>query len=176
MRKKEMGDKTNLIFSYGTLKQGFANHTLIQDLIHTGDASFVGMYKTMSPYPLVCGPYRVPFLLNFPDKGKQVYGELYAVTPLGLAKMDVLEGVSKGHYERLPLRVVKEDENGNIKEVEAYYGHRNYAEEMWKRNGMIGHDVYSKTVAEGYVKRMDRPRDTTFLDQIRSFLSSTPSL
>ncbi|KMZ66470.1 hypothetical protein ZOSMA_29G01220 [Zostera marina] len=53
---------------------------------------------TSSPYPLVCGPYRVLF-----HKGKRVSGKFYAVTSFGLAKIDELEDVFKGHYERFPL-------------------------------------------------------------------------
>jgi gamma-glutamylaminecyclotransferase len=36
---------TTLIFTYGTLKKGFSNHVLIQDLIKTGDAVFNGIYR-----------------------------------------------------------------------------------------------------------------------------------
>jgi gamma-glutamylaminecyclotransferase len=36
---------TTLIFTYGTLKRGFSNHVLMQDLIKTGDAVFNGIYK-----------------------------------------------------------------------------------------------------------------------------------
>jgi gamma-glutamylaminecyclotransferase len=36
---------TMLIFTYGTLKKGFSNHVLIQDLIKTGDAVFNGIYR-----------------------------------------------------------------------------------------------------------------------------------
>jgi gamma-glutamylaminecyclotransferase len=36
---------TTLIFTYGTLKRGFSNHVLIQDLIKIGDAVFNGIYR-----------------------------------------------------------------------------------------------------------------------------------
>ncbi|KAL0403355.1 UNVERIFIED_CONTAM: putative gamma-glutamylcyclotransferase [Sesamum radiatum] len=55
-----------VVFTYGTLKQGFSNHILLQDMIATGDATFLGSCRTLHPLPLVCGPYRVPFLLNLP--------------------------------------------------------------------------------------------------------------
>lgn len=180
----------SLVFTYGTLKRGFSNHVLMEDLIRSGDASYVGVYRTRERFPLVCGPYRVPFLLNFPGRGQRVYGEVYAVTPRGIARMDELEGTARGHYERLPLRggirtVNNNDDDdcsggdeeeiafaayGNRSPVQAYFGHRSYAEDLWLRNGEHGFHVYSAKEARGYVRRKDRPQGTTFLDQIRSFL------
>ncbi|TYI16521.1 hypothetical protein ES332_A08G261000v1 [Gossypium tomentosum] len=112
---------TSLIFTYGTLKRGFSNHVLLQDLMRTGDAVFKGSYQTVEKYPLVCGPYRVPFLLNLPGSGHRVTGELYAVSSRGLARVDELEGTSRGHYERLPILLIPAgygNESGNNKENE----------------------------------------------------------
>lgn len=177
-----------LIFTYGTLKRGFSNHPLLQDLIRTGDASFVGPYKTAQRCPLVCGPYRVPFLLNLPGSGHRVHGELYSVSARGLARMDELEGTTRQHYERLPVKLVpaaegEEAEDDDVEEeeeeaavitcAEAYYAHRNYAMEMWKKNGKRGLRCYSQKETKGYVKRSERPQHLTFLDHIRVFLSSS---
>ena len=166
--------KRTLVFTYGTLKRGFSNHALLQDLFLTGDAVFVGTSTTAAPLPLVCGPYRVPFLLNLPGSGQRVKGELYSGTARGLARLDELEGVSRGHYERLPVEVVLADEReGEQAEgAVAYYAHRGYAAEMWARSGRRGHAEYSPAVAAGYVRRVDRPQGQTFLDQIRVFVSS----
>ncbi|XP_027356188.1 putative gamma-glutamylcyclotransferase At3g02910 [Abrus precatorius] len=173
-----------LIFTYGTLKRGFSNHPLLQDLIRSGDASFVGNYRTAHNYPLVCGPYRVPFLLNLPGSGNRVHGELYSVSSRGLARMDELEGTTRAHYERLPIKLVpagdgEGEEGGDGEEAaagltcaEAYYAHRNYAMELWKKNGKRGFRCYSEKEALGYVKRKDRPQHLTFLDHIRLFLSN----
>ncbi|XWS65034.1 hypothetical protein CRYUN_Cryun05aG0055900 [Craigia yunnanensis] len=98
---------TNLIFTYGTLKRGFSNHVLLQDLMQTGDAVF-----TVEKYPLVCGPYHVPFLLNMPSFEHRVTGVLYAMSARGLACVDELEGTSRGHFERLPIQLMPAD-NGN---------------------------------------------------------------
>ncbi|CAA7406631.1 unnamed protein product [Spirodela intermedia] len=182
-----------LVFTYGTLKQGFSNHGLVQEMIRSGEASYVGVYRTAERYPLVCGPYRVPFLLNIRGKGQQVWGELYAVTESGIARMDELEGTSRGHYERLPLRVaggnegvfedwigggdddeVAEGEEGTVVRAEAYFAHRSYAGELWKCNGERGYCVYSEKEARGYIKRKDRPQGLTFLDHIQAFVSSSP--
>jgi gamma-glutamylaminecyclotransferase len=168
-----------LIFTYGTLKRNFSNHPLLQDLIKTNDASFIGTYRTVQNYPLVCGPYRVPFLLNIPGSGQPVYGELYSVSSFGLSRMDELEGTTKNHYERLPIKIVPAEEEGEeggreVQEVtsaEAYYAHGNYAMEMWKKNGKRGLKCYTEKETIGYVKRKDRPQHLTFLDHIRLFLS-----
>ncbi|XP_047074917.1 putative gamma-glutamylcyclotransferase At3g02910 [Lolium rigidum] len=168
--------KRTLVFTYGTLKRGFSNHALLQDLFLTGDAAFAGAAATASPLPLVCGPYRVPFLLNLPGSAgcHRVKGELYSVTARGLARLDELEGVSRGHYERLPVEVVPAADEGAaaVEGAVAYYAHRGYAAEMWARSGRRGHAEYSPAVAAGYVRRVDRPQGQTFLEQIRVFVSS----
>ncbi|THU74542.1 hypothetical protein C4D60_Mb04t34470 [Musa balbisiana] len=165
-----------LVFTYGTLKRGFSNHGLLQDMVRTGDAAFVGAARTAGRLPLVCGPYRVPFLLNLPGAGERVSGELYAISARAIARMDELEGTRKGHYERLPISVVVVDGDGGQEaaevDAEAYYAHRSYAAELWRRNEETGYKVYSEKEAKGYVKRADRPQDITFLDQIRIFLAS----
>uniref|UniRef100_A0A2P2PKL1 Gamma-glutamylcyclotransferase family protein n=1 Tax=Rhizophora mucronata TaxID=61149 RepID=A0A2P2PKL1_RHIMU len=170
-----------LIFTYGTLKQGFSNHSLMQDLIRSGDAVFRGSCRTADKYPLVCGPYRVPFLLNLPGASgsHHVSGELYAVSAEGLALLDDLEGTCRGHYERHPINVKRpapateeEEEEGVKCPAEAYFAHRTYAAEMWKRCGNRGYLVYGEKEAKGYIKRKDRPQNLSFLEQIRVFLSS----
>ncbi|KAH6809765.1 AIG2-like induced family protein [Perilla frutescens var. frutescens] len=159
-----------LIFTYGTLKQGFSNHGLLQDMMATGDATFVGACRTAQRLPLVCGPYRVPFLLNLPGRGHRVSGELYAVSAAALARMDELEGIGRGHYERLPIEIEMEAAEKVV--VEAYYADRSYAEALWRRNGEEGHNCYTEKVAKGYVRRKDRPQHLSFLDQIRLFVSA----
>uniref|UniRef100_A0A0E0GWP9 Gamma-glutamylcyclotransferase family protein n=1 Tax=Oryza nivara TaxID=4536 RepID=A0A0E0GWP9_ORYNI len=162
-----------LVFTYGTLKGGFSNHGLLQDLARDGDASFVGAATTAPRLPLVCGPYRVPFLLNLPGAGHRVSGELYAVTPRGLDRLDELEGVSRAHYERLPISVLLAE--GAQVDAVAYYAHRGYADDLWARSGKKGYPEYSPAVADGYIRRKDRPQQLTFLEQIRVFVSSQSS-
>lgn len=165
--------KRTLVFTYGTLKRGFSNHPLLQDLSASGDAAFVGAATTASPLPLVCGPYRVPFLLDLPGSGRRVAGELYAVTPRGLARLDELEGVSRAHYERLPAPAVLLADGAQVDGAVAYYAHRSYAGELWRCSGEKGLPEYSHAVADGYVRRKDRPQDVTFLDQIRIFCAQS---
>ncbi|XP_071693575.1 putative gamma-glutamylcyclotransferase At3g02910 [Rutidosis leptorrhynchoides] len=169
-----MSPKKTLIFSYGTLKQGFANHSLMQDLISTNDAVFIGSYITDLHLPLVQGPYGVPFLLNLPGSGQhRVRGELYSVSDSGLVRLDELEGITLGHYERLPIALTSE--NGGVPAVvqaEAYYAHRSFAAEMWRKCGDVGFDAFTRELDKDYVRRDLRPKESSFRDQIRLFCSS----
>nr|XP_043638742.1 putative gamma-glutamylcyclotransferase At3g02910 [Erigeron canadensis] len=162
--------KKTLIFSYGTLKRGFPNHTLIQDLITQNDAVFIGSYITDQTLPLVQGPYGVPFLLDFPGSSQhRVRGELYSVSDTGLEKLNDLEGITLGHYERLLISL--RSENDEV-EAEAYYGHRSFAAEMWRKCGEKGFDAYTQEMAKDYVKRDLRPKDRSFRDYINFFCTS----
>ncbi|CAN1150830.1 Putative gamma-glutamylcyclotransferase At3g02910 [Linum perenne] len=168
-----------VIFTYGTLKKGFSNHGLLQDLMQTGDAVFRCNCRTVDAVPLVCGPFRVPFLLNLPgaDGADRVSGEMYAVTARGLARLDELEGTVTGHYERLPIVVEPEDCEEEIEcGVQAYFADRSYAVDMWETCGRIGYSVYGEKESKGYVKRKDRPVNLSFLEQIRIFIASSKSL
>ncbi|KAF8044432.1 hypothetical protein BT93_A2426 [Corymbia citriodora subsp. variegata] len=187
----EVKEEVALVFTYGTLKKGFHNHRVLQELMATGEAAFLGRCRTSIRYPLVCGPYRVPFLLDLPGSGLLVSGELYSVSSArALSLLDELEGTSRGHYQRRPIEVVElmeeeeEEEEGDEEEeeeerkrrktrrVEAYYADSSYAMEMWNKCGKIGYGGYTAEVARGYVKRGDRPPNLSFLDHIRCFLSS----
>ncbi|KAJ1292652.1 hypothetical protein BS78_01G006400 [Paspalum vaginatum] len=165
--------RRTLVFTYGTLKRGFSNHPLLQELSRAGDASLVGAAVTSSRLPLVCGPYRVPFLLDLPGAGERVAGELYAVTARGLARLDELEGVDRAHYERRPVAVdLAADGSARVDGAVAYYAHSGYAADLWRSAGEKGIPEYTHDVARGYVRRKDRPQGQTFLEQIRTFVSS----
>ncbi|KAI3703506.1 hypothetical protein L1987_73631 [Smallanthus sonchifolius] len=172
--------KQTLIFSYGTLKHGFANHKLMQDLISRNDAVFLGNYITDLRFPLVRGPHGVPFLLNLSGTARhRVRGELYSVSDSGLQRLDVLESITLGHYERLPITVRLEISDagdggrGVVVDAEAYYAHRSFAEDMWRRSGQVGFESFTHEVAEGYVRRDLRPKDRSFREQITLFCSSS---
>ncbi|KAF5753592.1 putative gamma-glutamylcyclotransferase [Helianthus annuus] len=163
-----------LIFCYGTLKRGFANHTLIEDLISHNDAVFIGSYVTDLHLPLVQGPYGVPFLLNLPGSSPhRVQGELYSVSTSGLQRLDELEGITLGHYERLPITLRSAD--SGLIEAEAYYAHRSFAEEMWRKCGEEGYDAYTQELGKGYVRRDLRPNNASLRDAIGLFCSEDPT-
>ena len=165
--------KGHLIFTYGTLKRGFPNHGLMQSLIDQNDAVFLGTHVTLHSYPLVCGPNGIPYLINLPGSGHRVKGELYSVSTRGLRRLDELEGTALGHYERLPIQTQAEAEAEA--EAEAYYAHRSFGEELWEKNGREGLSEYTEREASGFVRREDRPKDRSFVDEVRFFLSSSSS-
>ncbi|KAG8368966.1 hypothetical protein BUALT_Bualt15G0101200 [Buddleja alternifolia] len=167
----EERDGVRLIFVYGTLKRGFYNHRLIEDLMRTGDATYLGPHTTVGAFPLVCGPHGIPYLINLPhSSGHRIKGELYSVSShQGQARLDELEGVDRGHYERLPLSV--EGEGGNVLEVEAYFAHRGFGEALWKRCGEKGFGEYSVEMGNKYVRREDRPLHSSFIHDIHEFIS-----
>jgi gamma-glutamylcyclotransferase (GGCT)/AIG2-like uncharacterized protein YtfP len=68
----------NLLFCYGSLQQGFSRHWIIQSEIIRGSAYFMGRFQTRSRHPLILRPPNfVPALLDLPDQGEHVQGELY---------------------------------------------------------------------------------------------------
>ncbi|EXB99714.1 hypothetical protein L484_023243 [Morus notabilis] len=175
--------KQTLIFTYGTLKRGFQNHTLMHDLISHNDAVFLGTHLTLQSYPLVCGPHGIPYLINLPGPGHRIRGELYSVTGRCLARLDDLEGIAIGHYERLPIRVVRErdgavsedDQDGVVSDAEAYFAHRSFGEALWERNRREGLSEYSETEGRRYVKRQDRPHQGRgILEDVWLFVASSP--
>ncbi|ESW30291.1 hypothetical protein PHAVU_002G140900 [Phaseolus vulgaris] len=159
--------KTHLIFAYGTLKRGFPNHYLMEELMSQDDADLVGAYLTEDCYPLVCGPHGIPYLINLPGSGHRVKGEVYAVSESAVAKLDEFEGVSAGCYERLPVMVVVAEEGGERVEAEAYWGHRRFGEVLWKTKGEVGLKEYGEKEAKEYVRKENRTgRRNTILDLV----------
>ncbi|KAL9246936.1 hypothetical protein vseg_020414 [Gypsophila vaccaria] len=159
-----------LIFVYGTLKRAFPNHYVLETFLSTDDANFLGVYLTVHPYPLVRGPLGVPFLINRPGSGQRVKGELYSVSGQAKARLDELEGIGKGYYERLPMAVTGEeggDDGGEVMEVEAYYADRGYAEALWEKSGREGVAEYTLSDAEKHVAVEEEGNEFSFGDYIR---------
>jgi gamma-glutamylcyclotransferase (GGCT)/AIG2-like uncharacterized protein YtfP/NTP pyrophosphatase (non-canonical NTP hydrolase) len=106
-----------LLFVYGSLKQGFAN-----DHVNTGQR-VEGRFRTQEPFVLCLhGTGEVPCLLSPAGEGHQVFGELYEVTPDDLARMDLLERVGDADgYERVDIAVERIDGPGpTICRAQAY--------------------------------------------------------
>nr|GEY82630.1 hypothetical protein [Tanacetum cinerariifolium] len=103
----------------------------------------------------------------------QIYNEKYRY--LGLKQLDVLEGVTLGHYERLPvgLRQVGGGGKGVVVMAEACFGHRSFAQEMWRRSGEVGFQCFDREVEKGYVRRDLRPKDRSFREMIEIFCASS---
>ncbi len=85
--------RPHLVFVYGTLKKGGANHGLLTGQVFLGKAR-AGPGVTL--YSL--GDY--PGLVFSPDDREGVTGELWAVDSATLANLDELEGVDVGLYAR----------------------------------------------------------------------------
>jgi len=106
----------HLVFVYGTLKTGEANHHVISS--GEGHSLCLGKGRTQTKFPLVIGSrFNVPYLLDAPGKGHQIIGQVYRVDDPKLAQLDVLEGVPD-HYQRRKETVLlfnpdkSEDRNG----------------------------------------------------------------
>nr|ABK22133.1 unknown [Picea sitchensis] len=162
-----------LVFVYGTLKRGFGNHWLIEEMIAGGHAEFVGIGRSEERYPLVCGPYQVPFLLYLNGFGEHVFGEVYAIDAYALQRFDELEGTTKGHYVRrsIRLRLLKMAEEEVVLESQAYFAANSYTPQMWMKTRHNCLCTYSVEETKNYVRRKDRPPHLSFLEHINIFLS-----
>lgn len=87
----------NLVAVYGTLRQGFHNHHLLQD------SMLLAPGETNESYRMVCDgiPYVLP---GDTPEGHRLYVEVYAVDDETLARLDQLEGHPDWYY-REPVRI-----------------------------------------------------------------------
>ncbi|XP_055818568.1 putative gamma-glutamylcyclotransferase At3g02910 [Solanum dulcamara] len=161
---------SRLIFTYGTLKRGFPNHRLMENLISAGNVVFIGKYTTVETFPLACGPYGIPFLINIRGSGHRVRGELYKVNSSGLGPLDDLEGIEIGHYERLAVNVACD--SGETVAAEAYFAHRSFGEGLWKRCGEVGIEEFTMELSKKYERKEKRPPNHDFLQDLRNFISN----
>lgn len=87
---------TPLLFVYGTLKRGRANHHVL------AGQNFLGEARTIAGYRLYhLGEY--PGLVPAAADRAGVSGEIWSVTPVALARLDAFEGVPEGLYRRAPI-------------------------------------------------------------------------
>lgn len=67
----------NLVFVYGTLKQGEPNHYLLKNEAN-GQKVFCGRGKTVEKFPLVISSrYNIPYVLDCAGTGLNIEGEIY---------------------------------------------------------------------------------------------------
>jgi len=94
-----------LLFTYGSLKQGFCN-----EHINTGER-VPGRYRTRERLPFyLMGDGHVPCVIHQPGAGHQVVGELYRASAEALAGMDRLERVGQaGGYSRVSIALERLD-------------------------------------------------------------------
>lgn len=89
-----------VLFVYGTLKRGGANHRQMEG------QRFLGAARTAPGFTLYSlGEY--PGLVVEPGDREGVTGELWSVDAAGLARLDAFEGVPEGLYVREPARLAE---------------------------------------------------------------------
>ena len=100
----------HLVFVYGTLRAGFANHGLL------AGAHALGRARTVASYALCVDRY--PYLAESPARSR-IVGEVYGVTPAMLATLDRLEDHPRW-YRRRPIAVALDD-GDRVVEAECYF-------------------------------------------------------
>lgn len=161
-----------LYFAYGTLQRGFPNYEpFAADL---GEP--LGRYRTVDPYPLVvplrlacANPgcrfvHRMCALLPDPGAGVPVEGELFAVAPSAIERLDRLESYlpddeAASTYLRRRIGVVAIDGDGEPVEAEAFFV---AAADAWRRLVEQGEAEivarYTRELADGPLKPCCRER------------------
>lgn len=86
------------LFVYGSLKSGYPLHYLVER------HEFVGVYKTEPRFKLLdLGAF--PAVIPARNGGVEITGEVYKVDDDTLNYIDVVEGVRRGLYRRVRLKV-----------------------------------------------------------------------
>jgi gamma-glutamylcyclotransferase (GGCT)/AIG2-like uncharacterized protein YtfP len=81
------GDRVELVFVYGSLKRGMANHHHMAAAVFQGTAWLQGLALfDLGPFPMA---------IASGDPGHKLLGELYGVGPTHLAALDRFEGTPR---------------------------------------------------------------------------------
>ncbi|XP_048053866.1 gamma-glutamylaminecyclotransferase B-like [Megalobrama amblycephala] len=97
-----------LIFVYGTLKKDQPNYLLMRNP-DNGQAEFVAHARTVERYPLVIATKNnIPFLLNVPETGQRIQGEIYSVDKKMLDFLDEFEECPE-LYQRTTVQLEVQD-------------------------------------------------------------------
>jgi gamma-glutamylaminecyclotransferase len=99
-----------IVFVYGSLKQGQRLHHAIQG------QQFLGNSTTCPDYALYdCGDY--PALVKVAANGESVKGELYRVDSNCLQNLDNIECVDEGLYCRKPVDLLPRDDEDDSSDI-----------------------------------------------------------
>ena len=101
----------NNIFVYGTLKRGLGNNHFV------AGQKFIGVAETSPDFRLFDGG-AFPAMVEFPDTGVKVVGELWSVSDSCKRRVDGLEGIPH-MYKRIPVTLVSHPDL----DVETYVMH-----------------------------------------------------
>lgn len=105
-----------MIFVFGTLKEGFPNFAKNQG------QRVPGNFETVLRLPLyLVGKRHSPWLVQDPGQGLQVLGQVFSVSAEALGVMDQLERVTEPDgYRRVRIDVQRTDSRGALLQVHAY--------------------------------------------------------
>ncbi|CAN0428449.1 unnamed protein product, partial [Ectocarpus fasciculatus] len=121
--------ENNLVFSYGTLKRGFPNYSMME----AAKASYITEATTTFKYPLLlAGSWNAPFMIdckNYSNSHK-IKGELFEVDEKGILALDEFEGVHQGYYKRLKTEIAYTTDEGDAvsKDAWCYFSYEESAE------------------------------------------------
>lgn len=114
---------STLVFVYGTLKRGGENHEWIEG------QHFVAKARTRPVYRMFdLGGY--PGMVRSAD-GLAIQGEIWLVDGPGLLRLDVLEDIEGGEYERVDVEIEGEFANRGVEGyiyLPSVEGHRDVGE------------------------------------------------
>lgn len=105
----------HLVFVFGTLKEGFPNFAVNRGTRVPGE------FKTCASYPLyLVGERRSPWLIEAPDTGLRVTGQVFRVDGETLGAMDRLERVAEADGYRRKLLQLEEVGASSLVSAYAY--------------------------------------------------------
>lgn len=102
---------SDIVFCYGTMKEGMGNHSVIKG---AGGILLHKKAETVEKYPLIFSG--IPLLLNEPNKGFNVEGEIYKV--LEMRDIDRLQG--HPHFYKRKKIWVKASSKLNKEQINAW--------------------------------------------------------
>ena len=98
---KPASGKPEIMFVYGTLKEGYKNHLYMEGSVFLGKGISVGNWKMIGtglPFPYLLGPSSPG------ESGHKVVGEVYEVPASEVPAIDRLEGVPY-YYKKVPISI-----------------------------------------------------------------------
>jgi len=87
------------IFVYGTLKRGGSNHVLL------AGQKFIATAHTQPRYQIYALS-SFPALVEAPQDGRSIEGEIWEIESARLPALDALEDVAHGMYKRVPIHLL----------------------------------------------------------------------
>lgn len=132
------------VFVYGTLKRGFRNHRFLES------ANYLGEAYTIAEYRMLDG--RFPVLRDAGPDLKPVGGEVYDVDNHTLSKLDDLESVESGMYERTETDIVFSD--GRASQAFIYIGCADY----WDKEERVAYRATDKLGHLNWIAPDKRPK------------------